>query len=336
MKAKGSYLAIVAAPAATLFFVAQLTNCGGDDNNGGPGAPDASEASTVDSTANNNDTGAPPEVDAEAGTTHPEMDADAAVTAPDGDAGTMTPDAGGEAGITCSVPIPSEGSFISTLAATVCQSLKACCGTGARFDTPTCLSVYGNPSFGAWMGVGFVDPYLDGGRIAYDPAAACQCLEGNATISCGLVQQTTWNSIQQSCLNAVHGTVTVGSASDAGDAAVGKCASSYECASGGFCTIENPSDQDASLGTCHALIGDGGMCASDFQCSYLTNGNPALSCNGQTQLCTPRKGAGAACQNNVDCTLNNCTGGTCQSGILFSDQVGSGGICDALTLPDGG
>jgi Dickkopf N-terminal cysteine-rich region len=232
------------------------------------------------------------------------------------------------------------------LSNTVCQSLKACCGTGAKFDTAKCIATYSGSAGGGWMGSGYVIPYQDSGRVAYDTSAACQCLEGNATINCGLVPQQTWNSIGSSCVGAVHGDVPAQIAAeagtsdagtaDAGDGGSSACASSYECAEGAYCTVQNPSDPGSgALGTCLPLVPSGGGCTSDYQCSYLANGTPPLYC-GPSNTCIPRLDAGAACQTNENCTLNNCSGFTCQSGIVFSDQVGAGGICDYFTLPDGG
>ena len=323
-----SSFAILGVPAVSLLLLGQVASCSSDDTTSST-TPDASEASTPDSTSPE-DGGVRPEEDA-ADATPVEPDADSGtqmMAEPDADSGSV-----GEGGpAACSLTVPSQGAFLSALAGTVCQSLKTCCGTGAKFDTATCLSIYGNASFGGWMGTGFVAPYLDSGRIDYDTASACQCLESNATISCGLVSAATWNGIQKTCFAAIHGT-----SSAAADGGAASCGSSYECVTDQACSVENAADpSDAGLGQCQGLVGDGGGCTDDFQCSYLTNGDTGLHCDGTSHTCVPRVGDGVGCQVNENCLSNNCTSASCQSGVVFSDPVGSNGICDFFVLKDGG
>ncbi len=326
-----SVAALVAVPTASIAFVAQLAGCGGDDTSSAQAGPDASEASVTDTSTADMTTPAddgPSDSSssrdgASDGGTSVMLDGDS------GDAQVLNAD-----GAACAVSVPTVGEYFGALASTVCQSLKSCCGTGANFDTASCLSTYGNPAFGGFLGVGFAVPYLDGGRIAYDPAAACQCLEGVASVNCGLIPGQTLLSLQQTCLAAIHGTVPITTATDAGNGTAAGCASSYECVSGAYCTANAPTDPtDASLGSCSPLVSDGGACTSELQCSYLANGVPSLQCSG---TCIPRLEAGAACGSNTNCSSNVCAssgaGSICASGEVFSTMA----ACAFFTIPDAG
>ena len=310
----GSAAAVLAGVTGCLALTAQVASCGGDDSQGN-GGPDASEASVADGTTTQEGSAM---ADSPVG-----EDADAGGQVRDADAGTI-PDgaerADGADGATCSITVPSADEFFSTLATTVCQSLKSCCGTGARFDTANCLSIYGKAAFGGFLGVGFTVPYLDGGRIDYDPSAACQCLEGVLTVNCGLIPQETLASLQNTCVQAVHGTAQPMTAIDGGEAGTAACAASYECAAGSFCTTNYPSDPlDAALGSCQPLVVDGGACGSDLQCSYLGNGAPSLYCSGGK--CTPRLGAGDTCTLNSNCASNVCASSTGNTSICATGEI---------------
>jgi hypothetical protein len=322
--------AAVAVSCAALLAIGQLVACGGDDASV---QSTPSDASVTDSTAFD---GA---FVADGGT---QGDADAAVSvAPDADAGGLPDGSAEEAG--CTVAVPSESEFFGALAETFCQGLKGCCNTGSDFNTASCLSIYGNPTFGGLLGIGFAVPFEDGGRTTYDPAAACQCVEGLTSLGCGLVPADTLASVQHTCLAAIHGNVPGSTTSDAGDAAIDAgdsgaagCASSYECASG-YCTVEHPTDSpDASLGVCLPLADDGGACATENQCSSLGNGDPSLHC--QAAVCVPRSAAGTACTGNTQCISNLCQPGAdggapiCVSGVVFSSAAN----CAFYHVPDAG
>ena len=332
----GFVAALVALPAMTVLAIAQLAGCGGDDAANTLG-PDASEASTTDGTTPSD--GSTP-LDAT-------TDADASATpTPDADAGTDA-DAPADAdaspaadGAACGVAVPAEGDFFNTVAGTVCQSLKACCNTGTNFDMQGCLATYGKPQFGGPFGVGFAVEHLEGGRIAYDPSAACDCITSLASINCGLLTQASFTSIQTSCFGAVHGTVpaTSADAGDAGDAGSAACASSYECINGAYCTLEYPADPgDASLGSCLPLVADGGSCSTDKQCSYLGNSSPSEYCNGTTHTCVPRLSAGTDCKISSNCISDICAfvpdgSPICATGEVFAPPS----VCTSFALPDAG
>jgi hypothetical protein len=341
---RASVLVSIAVPSAALLVLGQLSGCGGDDATGQASPLDASTDSTavVDGTSPGD--GA---TDGGADTSSHQ----------DAEAGSETDDGGDAA--TCAVTVPTEAEFFSALVSAECQSLKTCCNIGSNFDTAACFSTYGNATFGGFLGTAFPVNYLDGGRIAYDPSAACRCLEAVTSLSCGLVTSDALAAMQASCLAALHGTVPIanvgdagnandagdpgdasdgGDAGDAGDAGPSGCASSYECASG-YCTVTYATDPvDAALGVCAPLVADGGACTSQFQCSYLSNGSPSLDCSGTSHTCVPRIPAGSACQTSSQCSSNLCQGGadggppTCVSGGV----IGSAGLCSAFTLPEAG
>jgi hypothetical protein len=305
----------------------QVLGCGGDDSAVASG-PDASEASLTDTTTTVD--AAPPPSEASV-----EGDADAAggmMGMGDADAGSSMGDAA-DAGTTCAITVPTAGEFFHSYAATLCQSLKGCCNTGPRFDTANCVASYAVPGSGGFLAVGLPSKYLDGGRVAYDPAAACQCLEAVSAINCGTVPADTLSAIQQKCLAAVHGDVAIAGPADGGDAGQPACASSYECATGAYCTKEYTSvpAADASLGSCEPLVADGGSCASNNQCSYLGNGVGSLHC-GPGSVCSTRSAAGVTCAINTDCASNLCTSASCSSG----EVVASPALCTYFTLPDAG
>ena len=328
--------ATIAASSAALLIIGQLVSCGGDNASS---QSNPSDASATDSTTTLD--GSPPAdgggadgADASGST----RDADAGSQS-DADAGSQPDGAGvvdGSDGASCAVAVPTASEFLSTIADKICQTLKGCCNTGSSFDTSGCLAFYDNPTFGGFLGVGRPVAYLDGGRIAYDTSAACLCLGALDSLSCGLLSQQYLTAVQQTCLEALHGTVPIAGTSDAGDAGRPGCASSYECVSG-YCTANYPTDPiDASLGFCAPLVTDGGACSNQNQCSSLGNGIPALYCNGS--ICAPRLEAGAACGSTSQCSSNICQVGagggapTCVSGEIFS----SAATCAFFSLPDAG
>jgi hypothetical protein len=342
-----------------LWGAGQLVGCGGDDTSNPANESDASAdgATSPDGTSGSNDGSASSgdgSMQGDGGSSG--ADAGDAQMTNGGDASDGGVEAG-DAAFVCPIAVPSEDQFFSAVAAAFCQSLSGCCNLGAKFDTAGCHSAFGDPSFGGYLAIASPLPYVDGGRIAYDTEAACHCLEAAGSVNCGTVTQQTLASIQQTCIAALHGTVpnTVVASGDAGvtdagasgDAAVLGCASSFECATG-YCSVEYPSTPaaDAGLGTCAALVGDGGACGNlpselertkQDQCSYLGNGQPELYC-ASSNTCAPRIATGSQCTSNSQCALNACQigpdGGSplCISGQVFA----SAPTCVHFTLPDGG
>lgn len=323
--ARSYVLAAGGGVAAAILLAFQLSSCSSSSTSTPNEFPDASEESDSTVTPDSQAEGQAPDV-------RVTVDASGDVSATDAtDAGDAS-----DAGPFCSVSVPEAGGFLSAYAAAVCQSLATCCNVGSSFNTASCLSVYDVPGSGSYLGVMYPLRFLDGGRVAYDPASACNCLEAIATINCGTVTAEALDSLEQTCFGAVHGTVPAENLTDAGDAGDGGapgCASSYECVPGAYCSVELTSDPvDGGLGTCRQLVPDGGTCTDNFQCSYLANGNPSLYCSTDSGICAPRLEAGAPCAVNPTCSSNICDESICASGLVFASSE----ICAYLTVVDAG
>ncbi|MGD0677655.1 MAG: hypothetical protein ABSC94_19735 [Polyangiaceae bacterium] len=262
---------------------------------GGDGAADASD-------------GAADASDAAARDAAPE--ADAAIVDAEADTGEDA-----DAGFVCSMSVPTVApQFQSAAATVVCQHIQNCCGlTNAQFNLNLCLASEGSGS--GWMDIGSTVNYQNSGRIEYNPTAACECLQGSSTFSCGEIDQSTWDSLHQTCLAAVGGT---GIPSDGG------CQSSYECAPGYYCP-------GTDGGACTPLVQNGGACAQDYMCSYIAAGSPTLYCNATSHTCEPTLGAATACTVNTQCASNICAYGTstCASGIVIASPT----VCSIFTNP---
>jgi hypothetical protein len=228
------------------------------------------------------------------------------------------------------VTVPTVDNYFTDLATTVCARFQTCCGlTTPQFNSALCYSTFSVPAYGGWLGTGYVVPYENGPGITYNQSSACSCLEGASTITCDLIPSSTYDSLTSTCLAAFGPTVQLGY----------PCASSYECVSGAYCTVTDPSDPtDAALGTCAVLKSIGDSCTANDQCSYISAGSPSAYC--ASGHCATTLAAGATCTANADCASNICKNEsgsvTCQSGEVFSDPLGSGGVCDYFTVPDSG
>jgi len=331
--ARSSVLAFagVGAAASSLLLLLQLTDCGSGDDNTAPSEAGSTDTTSSDVSANDStsSTDGPSANDGNRGGQDGGGDS-AGQNDGSSESGSQQ-DAGGADGdaSACPVAVPSLDSFVSTLVSAACQQFEQCCLLSpSEFNMALCTSFYSKG--GAWLGLGFVEPYFDGGRIAYDPTAACNCLVGTSGFNCGSLTGQDFTNLQATCFAAVHGTATDG----------GACASSYECAPGLYCAQPAADAGDAGLGLCQPLVPDGGPCTTDFACSYLQNGQPELYCNSSTQTCAPRVDVDGGCTRNPMCTSNRCvyfsSGSLCQAGGITTDPGVPGGFCDALTIKDAG
>ena len=318
----GSYLVAVAGLVASTALVAGgVTSCGGSTSVD-ESAPDASgdATGTTDGT-----------LDSPVESSTADSPLDAPTSSSDaGDGGLPPPDGPEQVdasdGSACGVAVPSADGFLGAVAQAACGTLARCCDLGASFNMPLCLSLFDTPP--SILGVGNATPFIDGGRLSYQPAASCGCLEAISNLGCGFISSDGLSALRDACFGALEGTVPIANA-DGGSA----CASSFECEPGSFCTVEYPGDlADAALGTCQPLVGDGGACTTDNQCDYLTNGHPASYC-GADNTCIPQKDAGELCTKSSACQSNFCSG-TCAGGIVFA----SAATCVTFTLaaPDAG
>jgi hypothetical protein len=328
LRLRGFFVGICAIPITCLLTI-NLVSCGsGDDSNASIPTDGSPDQSTGDSTmatgdATNSDAG-------DASTADASNDAGDAQES-DGESDGGGPDA--DAAIGCPITVPTLDQFFPTLANTTCEHFRTCCQlTTAQFNLSACLGIYGDPSFGGWLGTGPIVPRFDAGTIVLDPSNACTCLAGTSALNCGSNTQQQYDSLQASCFAATRGSVDGGSA----------CASSYDCAPGLYCA-----PGDAGGGVCTALAPDGGACASvypsteatDFACSYRTLPSPELYCDTTSNTCVPRlaNAAATSCAKDQACESNSCLRSG-DAGVCQSDSLGATpAFCTYLTIqPDAG
>jgi hypothetical protein len=167
------------------------------------------------------------------------------------------PDAGPDAKV---IP-PGLTAYPSQYLAAFCTGIANCCGVdGGTFDMATCesdwisngwdLTLPGNPAV------------YDAGNLTFNAAQAANCVATLQTWPCGTFGATDNQAIISACLNVLGGTIPIGGAG---------CLSSFECVNGAYC--------NGLTGTCTALVGSGGTCTSDEQCSYVEATQPALFCD---------------------------------------------------------
>ena len=221
---------------------------------------------------------------------------------------------------------------------------------------------FANPSTGLrarvdYLGVGLPTRYLDGGRMGYDPAAACQCLQDLATVNCGLLTSQTLDALRTSsrgrrARDGAHpgsserrwrpGQRRGRRGRRRPDRRRGRRQRSrmrvllrVRGRRALHRRYSGTPAADAGLGTCKPLVGDGGVCQTTDQCSYLGNGTPSLYCTANT--CVPRLAAGVACSATSECQSNLCVPGsgnalTCASGQNFSNAA----TCAFFAVQDAG
>jgi hypothetical protein len=290
---------------------------------------------TADSTLGANDSGGPDSTVADSGGTGSGTDAEAGATASEGGAGSEAGlvEAGIEAGPSCPIALPSAADFYTTLAAERCTNIGSCCTlsypSGTVFNNSACLSVYADAP--GWLSAEIPSNFLGSGRITYNTANACSCLQQNVSLACGTLSGTSpdagFVALEYVCNEALQGNSPPG----------GQCASSFECAPGEYCSVELAADpaDSSQLGLCSSqLLAQGASCTADTQCSYLALGQPSLYCDTTTtNECQPRAAAGSPCSADDQCISGLCDGTSC----LIGQAVASSFICSYLsTTADGG
>jgi hypothetical protein len=229
------------------------------------------------------------------------------------------------------IDVPALTAFPHAVDEAYCTRLQQCClvdpsqwnqdgadgGCAPSFDQAG--GVFGVASFGG----------LAGGKVAYNQAAAYNCLHDFLSINCGTVASSSLVKVQNDCFAAMVGTLDVGA---------GPCNSSLECKPGGYCRVVG----DASTGTCAALQTQGQPCVdttSSTDCTYLGNGNPALYCapgvDGGPATCQPALPLNGTCTQNPQCVTDSCNGTSCVDMYVFSDPGLAMGTCAGFTLPGG-
>lgn len=234
--------------------------------------------------------------------------------------------------------------FPGQVAAALCSTIAACCGTtgdAATFNWSACLTAESTGFKGSSEGVA----YYGGGNVTFNAAAAQACLTAIQTIDCATDQQTAAGekALYENCLVAYEGTLPAGSG----------CQNTVECVPGTFCQpVEGGVGDAGETGLCTALSGAGGACGfpgsndstAQTACSYNGSGNTGLYCqvsnpSTPTQLldasawvCEPPQSAGGGCLLNVGCASFLCGGTSCVTVETFT----SPSKCAQLTLDAGG
>jgi hypothetical protein len=288
---------------------ALVVGCGGDDNNPPPAGDAGGDGSMTD---------APNDVSRTDGTA-PDGSGDAAP----GDAGLDSGDAADaqDAADAAETSVLQASQYVPAATEALCTRFATCCAVDAgAFNMPLCLSaVGGNP-----IGLGEATPYLDSGLVSFNAVQAEACLTDIANYPCGTVSATQNVMLGQDCIAAYVGASTTG----------GPCQDPIECPQTDYCNRPG----DGGTGVCTALVGDGGGCSDNTQCSYLGYGEPELYCNTVTGTCLPQLANGADCTAIAQCQSQICEGSplTCSATYVFSDPGVPNGTCAYLTITDAG
>jgi len=283
--------------------------------------------------------------DADTGTAS-DAPSDAGV-ASDADAGAASDaDAGSEASLPITVTAET---FPGQLAATLCTTIAACCGTSGDAATFNWQSCY-NSKLAAGYNGSNTGVNIDGGHLTFNAAQAQTCLNTIASVDCASNQVTSAEEapLYQSCFGAYTGTLAMGS----------PCAATIECAQGNFCAPVDGGVGDAgATGLCQPLAGVGGACGvfgdqalGQTVCSYRGAASNGLFCQnisgdaGISQLspsnwtCQPQWPVNSECYTNQDCASFICHQFT--SGFLCASagNLANATTCStyAVALPDGG
>ncbi len=186
----------------------------------------------------------------------------------------------------------------------LCTRLAECCPTpdaGMVFDVLQCLAA--NEGFGGLKYLSRHEPGLrDGGAalVQFDTTSAAQCLAGARNFTCQ-TPSSEYQKMRDDCYGALQGTIALNGTG---------CTDTIHCATG-RCVLPG----DGGVGTCAALVGDGGACATSDDCAYRGTSNPDLFCDDDpsrfgSPTCGPRVGDGGSC-NDTDFDYAACQSGVC-------------------------
>lgn len=290
VRTAGVFAAVVAfGGLASIGFIA----CSDDTPTPGTdsGAPDSTTDAAIDHQTD------APSVDGGA-------DADAAETAPDAaEASTILPQ-----------ELPAR------VTAAYCQHLRSCCASfdAGTFDQARCEQILMSSGGYLQMNIAANEGALDGGHIAYDPAAASACLADIAAIDCTSDPSAHWMKTRGDCWAAIKGSLDGGA----------PCKSSFECAPGDYC--KGVGANDGGKGSCVALEEAGAPCGSNFACTYQQNGlTPPLWCDpGAGSTCAAQKAVDEACTQDMQCASGVCI----QKCVAGATGPGAG-LCNVLAVP---
>jgi hypothetical protein len=190
----------------------------------------------------------------------------------------------------------------------LCTGYANCCGAG--FDPTPCKQAYATSGYDNTLPAN--PATYSAGNLTFDQDAAAGCTAALRNWPCGATITSAQNqAILAACHNVLGGTIPSGSSTG--------CLSSFECASGSYC----------SAGKCVALLGDGGSCSAsvegnDWQCRHVGTGLPAMFCN-----LYPDDGGGVSRAGKCTPAQANGTTSLCSDLVnYYSDYACTDGLCD--------
>ena len=224
-------------------------------------------------------------------------------------------------------PVAAEA-FMGAYANALCDRAARCLSVASYLD-PACEDGV-RQSFGDE-----VTKAIAAGRIAYDAAAAGECLAGLAATDC-LASQLT-DATLTSCLSALTGKVAQGQ----------PCLGTFECAAGTCpsvsgdtcptvcpavakageaCSYLSGPDCDVraglrcSSGTCVLPTTDGGSCVDNYGCKsgLVCVENKCGPLRGEGDGC----GADSSCAQGFFCVSGGDEGGVCEARVALGGQCG--------------
>jgi len=244
--------------------------------------------------------------------------------------------------------------FRQAYALALCKRLDTCCNV-AQLDASAgdagiaqCMANAESPNLGGIeFAIGEIgrSATLNSGHVVVDQTAATSCLADLATLPCGTITGSTYDTMAQNCLGALKGNVPVGS---------GPCYGSVEC-DNGYCQEPDGGFAPDAGGKCVALSAQGQPCSpiggGNDQCMYRgwlgttqlrcdlteTEGN---TCNTEAAdasfKCTAPTANGDGCLFEWECASGTC-GDSCQ--CIPSSSTWTYpffGVCPAYFGPDSG
>ncbi|WP_394837838.1 hypothetical protein LVJ94_13080 [Pendulispora rubella] len=243
-----------------------------------------------------------------------------------------------------------------------CQKTAFCCGE-SNFDYAKCKRIFmTKPNPGAVQN-NPAQPFLDGGKMKLDIAAATKCYEDINKLSCGATAGALRKTYDD-CVAGAVGTIPVGQSG---------CKGSPECVPPAHCELADGGlPNGTTLGTCVAPRTTNALCdygqydqegnlrpnsanlyyEPQAQCGNMLSGNPGYCANADTyygwdldggRVCQPPAGQDAGCYVHQECSTSYCDGvsvddaGYVINGHCSNDPlVGAIEFCDILRVRDAG
>lgn len=215
--------------------------------------------------------------------------------------------------------------FLTQNAAATCIRYKECCAgvTDAGFDLARCNTDFSGTGWDQSITAVNATGVTDGGRIAFDPAAATDCLTGVRNMTCKNTTAAEFRGVWEKCFAAVNGTSPVN----------GPCRNDVECVKTAYC------DTSVDGGACRALLGSGAACKPGdppflgSQCSYRGTGTVGCEPQGDASACGPALANGSTCNYDFDCVSGACSpvfddAGNVTNGACSNKADFLYGICD--------